>query len=192
MYFVSELAGKKLVRARKELFSQASGEKIGVQGSVWLNLERGVAPDWAVEEATKKFRFAMRPTPGSIGGADVPVSQWCVYVDTVEWQERFNHSDEVREACEALLLSSPDMMRVEPPVLRPPWPNYDKLTVQGRRLASDVAKQNLETAAEIGVPVEQLIEYEVAKLNRESVVAAYEAAIFTLKEDELASIAVEA
>jgi hypothetical protein len=192
MHFVSEYAGKKLVRARTERFSQASGEKIGVDGTIWLNLERGTAPDWAVDEAVKHFRFAFRPTPGSIGGADIPVNQWCVYVDTVEWQKRFNHSDEIREKAEAILGSDPDMLAVEPPVLRPPWPNYDSITIQGRRTAVEVARQNLETAREIGVSLEDLIDYEVARFNREGVVAAYEEVRQADQAEEPTAIGVEA
>lgn len=193
MHFVAETAGKKIVRHHRELFSQSTGEKIGTQGTIWLNLERGTAPDWAVEEALRRFKFAMRPAPGSIGGADIPVEQWCVYVDTVQWQQAGNHPDEVREACELVLLSDPDMMLVEPPKARPPWPNYDELTIAGSRTAEKVAARNLETAAEIGVGIEELIAYEVATLDREPVLALYEKALEDLREPTAAEpIVVEA
>ncbi len=192
MHFVSDLAGKKLIRAHKDIFSPTSGEKIGIQGSIWLNLERGTAPDWAVAEAMKLFKFASRPSPGSIGGVDIPVEQWCVYVDTEQWGAQHNHSPEIIERANLILGSSSDMAAVEPPVLRPPWPSYAKMTVQGSRTADKVAERNLATALEIGVFAQELIDYEEATLNRVDVIAAYEAAIEADRQDDPTTVTITA
>lgn len=191
MHFVSEKAGKKIIRHHKEIFSQASGEKIGTLGTIWLDLERGKAPDWAVEAAVKRFKFAFRPAPGSIGGADIPVETWCVYVDTEQWQLAGKHDDSVREMCEAVLLSDPDMMLVEPPKLKAPWPKYPELTVSGGRTAEKVAERHLQTAEDTGVPIEELISYEEATEAREGVLEAYRAALIEI-DPEGTKIVVEA
>lgn len=176
-HFVMEDAGQILVRQSKDLFSPASGEKMGTQPSIWLEFERGFAPLWAVEQAVKRFKFDKRPRPGSIGGADIPVETWCVYVDTVAWAKQRGHSDEIREKAEALLRARSDILEVFPPVRRPPWPNYDQLVVQGARTAEKVAERNLETASDIGVSIEDLIDYESATLAREAVLAVYRTAL---------------
>lgn len=193
MHFVAEDEERILVRTSKNIFSQATGEKTGVLPTIWFQSRRGVAPDWAVHEAVKFFSFDKRPRPGSDGGADIPVERWCVYVDTAEWQETFKHPDEIRERLEELLSANARWLEVTPPAQKPPWPNYDDLTVQGQRTAGKVAERNLETAALTGVSVEDLIVYEEATLKREGVLAAYRAALpEESAEPETFALAVEA
>lgn len=176
-HFVMEDAGQILVRPSKELFSPASGEKMGTEPAIWLEFHRGLAPLWAVAEAVQRFKFDKRPRPGALGGADIPVETWCVYVDTESWAKAAGYPDEIREKADALLRARSDILEVVPPAKRPPWPNYDELTVQGARTAAKVAERNLETAASIGVPVSALIEYEEATHRREEVLAFYREAL---------------
>ncbi len=194
MHFVAEHAGQKLIRRETQVFSQATGEKTQTLPAIWLHLERGKAPDWAASAAAERFTFATRPVAGSIGGVDVPVSQWCVYVDTVQWAQEKGYGDDLREAADAVLGGSADMLRVEPPPLRPPWPNYDELQPQGQRSAAKVAAQNLEMAAAIGVPVDELLVYERATRNQPEVVLVYEAqlAASAPAEEEDAEVVVPA
>lgn len=193
MHFVSENAGRLLVRPSKDVFSQASGEKVAILPTIWLKYERGMCPDWAAQAAAAHFSFSKRPKPGSLGGADIPVATWCVYVDTEAWAVMNGHDDAIRELAEEKLLADPEMLRVTPPVQRPPWPNYDKLAVAGTRTAEKVAARNIETAAEIGVSLDDLIAYESATLRREGVLAAYQEALDAVVPDPVAAaFAVEA
>jgi len=195
MHFVSDNCLRVNLRPHKELFSQATGEKIGVEGSIHLDLSRGTAPDWAVAEALKHFKFASRPTPGSTGGVDIPVDQWCVYIDTEQWGAQHNHPRDVIGKADAYLSNSPDFLKIELPVLRPPWPNYNELTVQGARTAEKVAVRNLETALEIGITVSALISYEEATRNNADVVALYLKALGlqqSASEEEPAAVLLEA
>jgi hypothetical protein len=178
MHFVGEKMTQLNIQPDKVIFSPASGEKVGQQPQVWLKLQRGGAPEWAVEQATERFRFSQRPTPGAMGGTDIPVAQWCVYIDTVEWQKQFNHSDEIRLKAENALLMNPDYIQVDEPVLRAPWPRYDELVAKGTRTDGKVAESNLLTAEQIGVPIEALIVYEEARFGRLVVLAAYHEALF--------------
>jgi hypothetical protein len=184
MHFVSDLAGMKVVRPEKTLFSPANGEKMGVQSEVMMILERGKAPQWAVDQAVKHFSFAMRPAPGSIGGADVPAESWCVYIDTDVWALQHNHDDEVKARAEELLMNDSDYLQVEPPRITPPWPNYDALTITTRRSGAQVAERNLLTAEEIGVTVEELISYEEAVHGREDVLEVYRSKVETPEEEK--------
>lgn len=182
MHFVSEYAGKTLVRKETPVFSQATGEKIQTLATVWITLERGTAPQWAVDAAVKHFSFATRPRAGAIGGRDVPAEEWAAYVDTEQWAQLNGYDDTVREAAEAKLSAKTDVIAVETPKLMPPWPKYDELTVQGQRTADKVAAKNLETALEIGVPVEYLIQYEGSAHARPAVLEAYERELEALQQ----------
>lgn len=173
MQFVAEHAGRKLVRRETPVYSQATGEKIQTLPTVWIELERGSAPDWAVQQALARFTFQTRPRAGAIGGADVAVEQWCVYVDTEEWAERKGYDAAVREMADKVLSASPDMLRVEKPAPKAPWPNYDRLVAAGSRTDEKIAERNLETAGEIGVTAAELVEYERQTLNRPAVLAVY-------------------
>lgn len=193
MHFVGEHAGKKLVRKETPVFSQATGEKTTTLPTIWVNLERGTAPEWAAELAQQRFSFSMRPTPGSIGGQDISVQRWAVYIDTEAWAKQHGYDDAIRLQAEAVLGGAPDLMRVEPPRLRAPWPNYDELTVAGRRSAQHVAERNLETAATIGATIGDLIAYERGTANREEIIALYEQALAAAQpQDQPESVLIEA
>lgn len=175
MHFICEDAGSILIRAHKDLFSQATGERTGELSEIWLEFRRGGAPQWAIDQALAAgMKFDKRPRPGALGGADIPIEQWAVYVDTMAWQFEIGCTDEVREQAEALLQARFDILKVHPPKIVPPWPKYADLTVHGARTADKVAARNIETADEIGVPLEQLIDYESTVMQRDDVVAAYQ------------------
>ena len=76
---------------------------------------------------------------------------------------------------------------VETPKIPAPWPNYDDITIHGRRTAQHVAEQNLATAEATGTPIDALIAYERSNRNDADIVAAYEAANTPeeVPEDEL-------
>ena len=174
MHFVSEYTETVTVRAHKDNFSQASGEKVGATPAAKIHLPRGVAPEWAVDVARAHFKFTNRGL--------IEVERYCAYVDTEEWARLGNYDDDLRRRAESLLLAKyPTVIAVDPPKLKPPWPTYDKLQPQGQRTPLKVAERNLELAEETGVPVEDLVTYEKLNRNNPEIVAAYEARIEKLR-----------
>jgi hypothetical protein len=174
MHFVSEYTNKILVRQHKDVYSQANGEKINTLPALWLQLERGSAPYWAVEQALAMLKFEHRPMPQSSGGANVPIEQYVAYIDTDEWAERHGHGPDIRDKANELLVAAADVFAVTPPVLAAPWRSYDDLVATETYSSIQVAEKNLAIAVETGTDAEYLIAYERANRNDEVVLAAYE------------------
>lgn len=145
---------------------------------------RGGAPDWVIEEAQKRFDFKGR-------GDGEPVSMLIGVFDSALAKAQQRWTDDEHDAVVRHLrgTQNPYWFIAEEPRVGAPWPTYDKLTVQGRRTSEQVAEKNVETATEIGVPLESLVAYERQNRNDAKVVAAYEAAIAAalaaVPEDEL-------
>lgn len=73
---------------------------------------------------------------------------------------------------------------VELPKIEAPWPSYDELVVHGQRTPEKVAAKNIETAALVGVPIEDLIAYEQQNRNHERILAVYEQELAKSPEPE--------
>lgn len=129
---------------------------------------RGGAPDWVIDEATKRFDFRGRgdgePLAMLIGVFDSDLAR-----RVHKWTDE-EHDTVVRH----LQTQNPYWFIAEQPKVEAPWATYDKLTVQGQRTPEKVAAKNLELAAETGTPVELLIAYERQNRNDERILAAYQ------------------
>lgn len=145
---------------------------------------RGGAPDWVIAKAQQRFDFKGR-------GDGEPVSMLVGVFDSALAKAQQRWTDDEHDAVVRHLRSvqNPYWFIAEEPRVPAPWPTYDRLTVQGRRTAEQVAEKNVETATEIGVPLESLVAYERQNRNDAKVVAAYEAAIAAalaaIPDDEL-------
>lgn len=168
LLFVAEHTHTVHVRPRKDVFSPKTGEKIDTIRAITAKFSRGWCPAWAVPLAESRFNFVAKPEV-------IAIPQWIACLDTGSAQLENGWTDEERKLVEQAVSSMPgsEVMHVEPPALPAPWPNYDELTVQGRRTAEVVAAKNLATAAEIGVSVQSLIDYEKQNRNDERIVELY-------------------
>jgi len=179
MHFVSQHTVRVLIRSHKDKFSQSSGEKIGQDDTIWLQMMRSSAPKWAVEQASDRITFSTRPKPGELGGEDVPVERWAAYIDTDVWAEMNGFDETILAKANDRLLSTPDVVQVDPPVIKAPWPNYERDTkVTGRRTIEIAAQNALDTARDIGIPIADLIAYERSTRNDPDMILVFEAAEF--------------
>jgi hypothetical protein len=147
----------------------------------------GNCPDFA-REAAKGM-----PTFWHGIGQDQDPYMRISYFDTVQWQQETGASDADREFLEGRLITieTGDHMLVEMPTLAPPWPAYDKLTVQGRRTIDLVAEKIAGKISEDGYSPDDVAAYESANLNRPEVLAAI-AALTSEDDAEPADVLIEA
>jgi hypothetical protein len=128
--------------------------------------------DWEREIARQTFTFRGVPHDESGVREIDPVPSRVSSFDTTEVPEEY------RERVEARLLETQgpeDHILAVKPVVAPPWPTYDKLTVQGKRTAEMVAQKIAATVTEQGYDPELVASYERGNLNRPEVLAALSA-----------------
>lgn len=139
--------------------------------SPFAQFERGNAPDYAYQKAVEYgLKFATKPTYE--GGGEFPSQQWLSYYDSEADQIRAGWTDEEREAIERHLLNTQGVYLADRPKVAPPWPAYDRLTVQGRRTIDLVVEKIREKVIEDGYSPGDIVAYERENLNRAAVVEA--------------------
>lgn len=129
---------------------------------------RGGAPDWVIEEATKRFKF------GGRGDGESPAMMIGVFDSEIAARQNVWSEEETDSVIRHLRdTQNPKWFIAEQPKVAAPWSSYDALVVQGQRTAEKVAARNVELAAETGTPVELLIAYERQNRNDQRILAAY-------------------
>jgi hypothetical protein len=130
---------------------------------------RGIAPEWAYQEAAKRFSFTTMPQ-------GVSRRQWVSFYDSLTAQDQLGWTDDEREAIERVLSNHPHCVKVERPRIQPPYPSYDKQRrVAGRRTIEHAIAEIVETVKSTGIDPELVISYEIENENDPQVIAAMEA-----------------
>ena len=154
MLFISEKLKDVSVRPERAIFSEATGERVGLRRRVFAEFTRGGLPSWALEVGVRSFTMAARP-------ADIPETQWlCAYDSVVDQRER-GWTDEERKLIEEKLLGKPGVVLAERPKVSAPTPAYVKQTTpHGQRKADMCVKRAVEYVTDEGFDAETLIAFE--------------------------------
>lgn len=166
------------VRNQKRIYSVKTGEQIGTQRRVFAEFQRGGVPEWALPIAEKTFAMGGRPP-------EIAPNRWLSTYDSALDQRQRGWTDEERELIEAKLRSKQDVVEIIPPKLAAPWPTYDRLVVQGKRNINMVAEKIASEVQEGNLDVEYVVAYEHQNLNRPEVIAALNALVTEVEEEEL-------
>lgn len=158
------------VRAPRPVTNK-DGQIIATSPRLFAQFQRGAPPEWAFEKAVNTLNFR-----GLAEGE--PITLRMGTFDSVIAQEQHGWSDDERLLVESELEKrSQDMLiRVEQPKLEAPWATYDNYRPHGQRTPAKVAEKNIQIAADVGVPLEEVIAYEKQNENHSLLIKAYEAA----------------
>lgn len=144
------------------------------QRRVFIQFGRGSAPNYAHKLGVDSFEFATKPTYE--GGSVFPSELWLCYYDSEAAQQIHGWTDDERAEIEAHLPTCPDVLIVERPKLKPPWPAYDKITAgAGRGMTQEAAAEKIvRKHVEDGYDPGYTLTYERDNRNRPEVIAALE------------------
>lgn len=175
MRFISPNPRYRIYVKHEQIETLASGQPRSLAPGFACQFTQGATDH---ERSIARQRLSFRGTTMQMDGTPSdPLERVSVY-DTASIEDA-----KLRKEVEEFLLAHPDcgnsaeFIHVEELKLPAPWPSYDEIVIHGRRTAAHVAKQNLETAAQIGVGIDALIAYERENRADEEILAAYEQAL---------------
>lgn len=160
---------------QKPIRDTASGQIVDWFDGIDIEFRHGGAPTWAAEQALENPRF-QQLWGGLPDGIDRRVYIGSFDTDKIQREKGFD--DDTRLAMEEWLHRHADygirFVEAEPPlaISGKPWATYDETH---HFQVPKIAKQ-------IGVPLEDVLEYEKRNKNRQSIVQALEAEIGDAEE----------
>lgn len=172
MRFVTPYPGYKLVAIHQRVEHLADGTvKVHEPGFI-VEFRTGDYTVWERDAAYERFGGQIRRGQRMEMDMVTPAAtEWRVgSYDTATIDD-----PDVRKKVEDALLSNQanglDYLHVPRPEVPAPWPNYPRLTAQGRRTTEMVVEQIREKIVDLGVTAEQVAAYERTHLNRPEVLA---------------------
>jgi hypothetical protein len=179
LFFMRIGKGEITARAKKPIFSQASGEKIGNVSRLAAEFQRGI-PEWALPNALQVW-----PEASSMKPEGMPLEQYLCWFDSNAAQKSNGWTDEEREIVEAKLLGKWGVTKVEPIKVKAPYPKYAAhRKTQGQRTIAHAIKDILATYETAGFDVDLAIMFERQNENSPDVIAALEGLLSPTEPDE--------
>jgi hypothetical protein len=181
--YVSPSANLKVtVRTKKPVFSQKTGEKVGMTRQIGAQFAPGGAlPVWAKEQAVARLSWRGLPH-------EIQPGEQIAWFDSDQYAHDNDLSADEKQLLEDVLerQQGEDFIRVEQPKIEAPWKSYAELTVHGRRTAAIVAEKVTELVEATGTDPDHVIRYE--RENRrpgsDEIVAAMEALKASPQEED--------
>lgn len=175
--FISERKKDVTVRRQELQYSPADGRRIGLRRRVFAEFSKGGVPEWAVREAEKRFKMNGKPY-------ELTTAQYLSHYDSIVDQQVRGWTDEERKLIEAKLRADGQVVEIEFPKAKAPWPAYSKLVVHGRRTLDHVVEQIVTKVKEMEFDPDEVIRYERENLNRPEVIDALEKLTEVAVEDD--------
>ncbi len=172
MRFASPYPGYQLTAVHEQIEHLANGTTRIVKPGYIVRFRPG---DWTVWE-----RQALYDRFGDVIRRGQRMEDDMVTVSDSDWRIGTYDTSEIpnpdlRKQVEDALLGNVahghDYIMVAAPEIPAPWPNYPRLTAQGRRTADMVVEQIREKIVDLGIDPEQVAAYERTHLNRPEVTA---------------------
>jgi len=174
--FLSPISKYRIVVLHDKTQRLADGTTNVLENGYTVEFKQVPLMPWEEAEARARLSFKGVPWKADRSGLIDPIVRVSMF-DTAEIKDTV-----LRGKVEKALLANPGLnvsdsfIQIHKPEIPAPWPSYDELGPKGTRTYAHVAKQNIETAAQIGVPLDQLIAYERDNRANQVVLEAYEAA----------------
>jgi hypothetical protein len=162
----------------EEPITDSKGTYIGKKKRLTAEFIRGGCPQWAIQEALKRFEFRGR-------NPDIPIEMMIGVFDSAWARDQFHWSDEEHDAVvRHLRTNSQYWFIAEQPKIGAPFPSLDKLKPHGRRTAQLSAEQIIDVTEKGGFSLEDVIRYVTQESWDPKVVEILQAALVEQQKTE--------
>lgn len=157
----------------------ADGQRQELQSALHCRFQPWDVTEYEFDKALETFKFKGMPSAEAViidGQYGEPVTDPRYRLSSFDTSTQgWTEEDEefVINRLDSHSDNGTDFIRVDPPALQPPWPNYDQLVAGGRGKTNEsVAAEIVRLVGDLGLDAEDVAHYERLNRNRKEVLDA--------------------